>query len=203
MLKDSRFPSHYYPGYFKMDLNLGLDSVSPLATALDEAFYEMSERFFENTWKIQPDVLNSINQVNLLKGYGFKCDHLNPKQILNFYKSLSELFTHRGALNSLEILSKIYFGDCEVRRGRPYPRQSFASGTDSFQLAEKKDLDHVVFIRLPDASKPEKIEEFKFNAKTLIPTQFEIEVAVAVKAQPHVHRGYDLNSAQVLKESRL
>ncbi|MBI4403752.1 MAG: hypothetical protein HY537_06310 [Deltaproteobacteria bacterium] len=197
-------PSTYYPDYFKSDLGIGSELAHPIATALDNAFTEMlclGECFAHS---LQPLYWPEPKQREFLTLLGFRTENLDVDKCERLFEKHQQLWENKDRLEAIEQLASIYFGPTRIQRGRFFARSTVEGQTPfPLHLSDQQGCDRTVVVRLEQKHTSTVIEEFRSNAKLLMPDGFEIWVAPTVSVPEQLDNRINLGHPFALKQRRL
>jgi len=204
-IRPSILPSSYYPAYFKLDMNIGLHNMNPLAKALDDIFLNYHRLMAGELTKISPDSFEGPKVKEILSGLGLLSEELDLKQTQLLYKKRLELFKSRNRIQSIDALAKVYFDHFKIQKGWPYEATRIqGQQLYSFRLLEPKLDQKVIFIRT-EINHPEKLlEEFKKNCELFLPSTFRVVIGGPKKVnnRPYINK-IQLNLSTKLNSWRI
>ena len=187
-------PSTHLPAYLRRDLQVGVDTVHPLAAAVDDLVYNHSKVSLSEAFRLFPSHLAPKLCRHILEGLGFVCSVLSEEAISRLFVLHPSLFARRGTLDGIRALAKFYFGDCRVTRGRPQRAEPLSpSGETSLVLSDTASGQTTLFVRLLSHVSQEYIDAFVKSVACLLNLGMQVEVGKPCVSFPPLPKGQPLN----------
>lgn len=168
-----RHPSHYLAQYLKLDLQIGRPTVHPVAAAMDAAMDRHASEFLESVSRGECLEFSIDRERQHLSSLGFPCGCLLPEEVERLFAKRDAILAGFTGLSTIRLLSQIYLGQGEVRRGRPLGGGRLGRSARTV-LTDVRSGDRVVFVRLVQAVEESRVEAFQEVVSGLLPAGFEL-----------------------------